>query len=226
MSLLMKNNTMKNFVTSIAALTLKFFRMIGILLIFLVIGLTMERCCRCPKTKSFEYSISSLSVEQLDHETLIWLMNKLQQAGNPIEFRKDFGVVFLFETASTVIANSNSIHSFFIQSAYACDCEAPTHYPKESITSIKVFSDKDFGETHPAGTNISDFFKIEDSRSQLTSFENYLEYFPPSFDGGVSLWFRCLVTATTIEAGEYDFTFVVELTDERIFEQSIKAVLE
>ena len=214
----MKNNY-------VIAKAMKFFRMIGILF---VVSLTMDRCgmdCReCPDVESFKYTISSFSITPLNREQLLKIMNNIQQAGNMIEFRKDFGVNFLFETEQ--IANRKPVHSLFIQSAYACKCPAPMFYPKDSIVSIQIYSDKSFDETHPAGANIAEFFKI-DEFSQLTSFEDYLKYTAPAFTSLFPYsWFRCVLTATTIEEGEYEFTFVVGLSDDRILEQSIKTILE
>jgi hypothetical protein len=121
-----------------------------------------------------------------------------------------------------------------MQSAYACDCEGDIYYPKDKVVSIQVFSDKDFDETHPAGSDIAEFFKIRElgnyvqNQWQLTlvSFESYFEYPAQTFSGNPHIEIPCVLTATTIEAGEYEFTFVFKLSDERTLEQSMKSVLE
>jgi len=216
----MKNN----FVISIA---LKFFIFVCILLVLSAVGLIVKSCtdCNCPPTKTFEYSISSFSVNQLERGDLMWIMNNIQQAGgNLIEFREDFGVCIAFEIENTIIANYKPVYSLFIQSAYA-DCPPGTFYPKNRIISIQVFSDKNFSETYPAGMDIAEFFKIYEGGSRLASFESYVNL-APSFSSPPDIWFRCVLTATAIEANEYKFTFVVGLSDERILEQSIKAILE
>ena len=205
---------------------MKFFRKIGVLLILFVVSLTIETCinCKCPKIKSFEYSISSFNIIQSD----------LIGINVPPECRKDFAIWFVFETENTAIANCKPVNSLFMQSAYACDCSGDMYYPKDKIVSIQVFSDKDFDETHPAGSDIAEFFKIRElgnyiqNQWQLTlvSFESYFEYPPQTFSGSPHIEIPCVLTATTIEAGEYEFIFVFKLSDERTLEQSMKSVLE
>ena len=206
---------------------MKFFRVIEIFLFLFVVSLTTERCgmnCKCPKSQSFEYSISSFNIIQSD----------LIGINVPPECRKDFAIWFVFETENTAIANCKSVNSLFMQSACACDCEGDIYYPKDKVVSIQVFSDKDFGETHPAGSDIAEFFKIRElgnyvqNQWQLTlvSFESYFEYPAQTFSGNPHIKFPCVLTATTIDAGEYEFTFVFKLSDERTLEQSMKSVLE
>jgi len=121
---------------------------------------------------------------------------------------------------------SLNVNSLFIQSAYACDCEDAGYYLKERVTSIQVFSEKDFDETHPTSTDIAEFFKVYKGSGILTSFESYVKYLEPTFYTIIDLQFRCVLTANVFETGEYEFTFVVGLSDGRELKQSIKAVLE
>ena len=196
---------------------MRIFRIIGILLFLLVVSLIMERCCKCSNPKSIEYSILSFSFKQYDGLSVI---------PEYVECRKDFGIWFIFETEKKVIANCKPVIFLIMQSAYAvCECIEDTYYPKDKIISIQVFSDKDFGETHPSGTDISEFFKIlVGIHGGLISFESYFER--PTDDWRVLSDFVCVITTTPIKAGEYEFTFVVSLSDGRTLEQSIKAVLK
>jgi len=202
---------------------MKFIRIIGILFVLFVVSLITEKCvidgfddyCKCPKSESFEYSISSFSFKQYDG---------LAALPSYVECRRDFGIWFVFETEKTVIANCKPLNSLFMQSAYACSCINNAYYPKDRIISIQVFSDKDFGETHPSGTDIADFFNVlMGIHGGIISFESFFEHPIPYWS--VLSDFVCVLTATTIKAGEYEFTFVVNLSDERTLEQSIKTVL-
>ena len=199
---------------------MKFFRIIGVFLTLFVVNLVFESCIdnRCPKSKKFEYSILSFSLTQLDLE--VWF----SALPDYVEFRRDFGVQFIFETEKTVMAkNCKPVNSLFMRSVYALDCVPDTYFPKEKIISIQVFSDKDFGETHPAGTDVAEFFKVL-MGFDIVSFESFFEN--PVEELSFLLNFVCVLTATNIKAGEYEFTFVVNLSDERTLEQSIKSVLE
>ena len=219
---------MKNIIINLVKpIAMKIFRMIGLLLFLFIVSLTVGNCLprKCRKTYKYEYSISSFSIRNFNRKELIWINYYIQQAGITIECRNDFGVDLVFETENTLIANCQPVNYLFMQSAHA-DCPFDMYYPKENIISIQIFSDRDFCETHPSGTNIVEFFKIYDGAPlYLISFEDYLKY-PLPTDGRFYLQFRCVLTTAAIEAGEYEFTFVVELSDERIFEQSIKSVLQ
>jgi len=107
-----------------------------------------------------------------------------------------------------------------MQSAFACSCYYPS-YLKESITSIRVFSDKDFGETYPAGTDIADLFKILISGTKSISIEDFIDFHDIMTYHSK---FVCVLTENTIDEGEYEFTFVVDLADERTFEQSVTSI--
>ena len=199
---------------------MEFFKKIGILLILFIVGLTIETCnkevlyeCNCPESK-YECSILSFSVDQVDEVQLSLLPESL-------ECRKDFALVLAFDVERTFIAKCKPVHSLFLQSAFACSCYTPS-YLKESIISIQVFSDKDFGETHPAGTDIAELFKIWIGETKLLSFENFIEL--PDITS--YLRFACVLTETSIDEGEYEFTFVVNLADERSYEQSVKNIFK
>jgi len=202
---------------------MRFFRIIGIFLILSVITLTTNRCYRCDTT-SIEYSILSFSFIELSEEYLKWLNEHIY----PLECRTDFGVNVRFKTEQNRIADYKPANSFFIQSAYAArECIEPKYYPLDSIVSIQIFADRDFGETHSAGTDISEFFKIHGLKFDfpaLVSLENFYKHTSIFLDN--HFMFNCVLVPVAVEAGEYEFTFVVELSDERTLTQSIKAVLK
>jgi len=201
---------------------MEFFKKIGILLILFIVGLTIETCnkevlyeCNCPESK-YECSILSFSVDQVNEDDL-----SRRPIPESLECRKDFALVFKFDVERTFIAKCKPVHSLFLQSAFACSCYSPS-YLKESIISIQVFSDKDFGETHPAGTDIAELFKILIGGTKLLSFEDFIEL--PDITS--YLRFACVLTETSIDEGEYEFTFVVNLADERSYEQSVKNIFK
>ena len=229
---------------------MKFFRIIVILFLFLLVSLTIDSCehghCGCEKYKTYEYSLSSVLLKQLDDGEIWGLLrdnSTWEKVTDPNVIRENFAISITFLPEVFYKANFRPVNSLFIQSAYACSCPSDEYYPKENIVSIKVFSDKDFGKIHPAGTNIAEFFKIHEwefstyvvgnnqfmkSVPTFMSFESYIKRNPYfHFDGYNSgFWARCFLSAITIESGEYEFRFVFELSDERTLEQSIKTFLE
>jgi len=214
---------------------MKIIKVIAVLLSISIVSLIVQSCF-CTKYPPGKYSLLSFSVSPLDSERIIRVIGGTLYTGEtePYPFRTDFGVriSFQYKIDSTIVTKHEPVKSLFIQSAYALiTCPGPIFYPIDSITSIQVFSDKDFGETHLAGADISEFFKIREWNGQtpfpwLTSFEDYLKRPATILDGSIFIYFRCLITATDVEAGEHNFRFVVRLSDERVLEQSVKGVLE
>ncbi len=206
------------------------------ILSLLAAGLIIESCCKCEELPPSEYSFSSFEIHPMDNKAIMSAMEGYVGAGgadeNPFVFRKDFGVAIEFIAYDVnMLANCRHAGSFF-PSAYACECPGSILYPKDSIVSIQVFSDKDFDETHLAGADIAEFFQIREwdshtSSPWLTSFESYFKRPAPVFyEGGFYWWITCLLTATNLKSGEYEFHFVVRLSDKRTLEQSVKAVLQ
>ena len=214
----------------------KVFAVVTVWLILLILSVIVDSCIRCPKTFSYQYSLSSFEIHPIGNEEIMSLMGNGRSGAdeNPLVFRKDFGVQIEFKADINMLANRVRVNSFFIQSAYAWSCEHDRFYPKNSIVSIKVFSNKDFSEIYPAGSNVAEFFQIREWSGNvneygpfpwLTSFEDYFQRPAPEFWAFFDYKINCLITAINIEAGEYEFRFVVGLSDERVLEQTIKAVL-
>jgi hypothetical protein len=224
-----KKNIMKTKIQS----NMRIFKIVAVLLTLLIGSLIVESCGgKCPKRLSTEYSIKTFCIFPLDSNTIMVFTDDAQSGSaenNPHIFRKDFGIKIAFYTTGFITAKHEPVRSLFIQSAYALDCLPPIRYPIDSIVSIQIFSDRNFGKTHLAGTDIAEFFRIvEWSRKmwQFISFEEYLQRPAPTLDGDDAFYLPCLITATNVELGEHNFRIVVKLSDERILEQSIKAILE
>ena len=211
-------------------------KVIIVLLSLLIADLLVKSCSRCPEYQ-LEYSLSSFSAIPLNNEKIMKVIGGAQYAGenNPYPFRTDFGVSFLFQCPKNIITIAEiyqPVQSLFIQSAYAWSCEpAPNYYPIDRIISIQIFSDKDFGQTHLAGTDIAELFTICEWNYVtrvlwLTSLEDYLKRSAPILHDSDSIRLDCLITAMDVEHGEHNFRFVVKLSDGRILEQSITGVLE
>ena len=206
-------------------------KIITIVLILPIVGIIIEACCRCEKPSPYAYSLSSFELYPMDSSAILSLKGNENANNNPLVFRKDFGVGLKFNAMPETTAACKFSTPFFIQSAYACSCVKGKGYPKDSVVSMQVFSDKDFGESHKVGSDISEFFQVREwsehtSFPYLISFENYFKRPTPKLQDYFYFWITCLLTATTVEAGEYEFNFVATLSDGRVLEQSIHAVLK
>ena len=202
---------------------MKFFRILGIFLTLFVVSMAAESCGgKCPKSKSIECAISGFQLGLMRDVDISHFMTVVPDFS--LECRKDFGL-WIGVYAAPVVAKCNPFNSLFIQSAYALDCIGDICSVKDHIISIQVFSDKDFGEVS-AGSDIAEFFRLyewdkQSLSSKLISFEDYIDLPAPDFsERQISL--SCFLTNITIEPGEYEFNFVIGLSDERTFTQSIK----
>ncbi len=105
--------------------------------------------------------------------------------------------------------------------ATSCDCSLAIEYqPKDSVETIKITTLSDFDATHPAGSDISGYFKAYKSGyfSEISSYiDQYFTvlYGEADFREEVDL---LLLTPPAI-SGQYQFVVRLLLSDGRILEQ-------
>lgn len=113
--------------------------------------------------------------------------------------------------------------SGLIQSAYAfsCDCYDERYYiPADTLVSLEIITGNDFDATHPAGSDISEYFLGFDSHSYRTA-EEMLE---------LSIWYNedfeilefifLLMNEPDPELGSsHQFTVRLSVSDGRVLEQ-------
>jgi hypothetical protein len=125
------------------------------LLIFPLIAEVVISCCNCIDPVVQHYTNKTISASNLDNtgkEPVVSTANSINK--NAYGFR--------LQLTREKLACLEKRYSFFIQSyAMSCHCPPPTQFmAKDSITSIKVFTIQDFDGTHPAGVDVSDYFKV------------------------------------------------------------------
>ncbi len=85
--------------------------------------------------------------------------------------------IMMFPITETYFT-SNQFNSFsLITSAYACSPVIPTS--DEKIDSIQIITNRDFDETHPAGSNLADIFDviIDDPQNNIYNERHHLQYY-------------------------------------------------
>ena len=126
------------------------------LLVFPLITEVVISCCNCIDPVIQHYTNKSISVSNLDNtgqEPIVSTANSINK--NAYGFR--------LQLTREKLACLEKRYSFFIQSTYAmsCRCPPPTQFmAKDSINSIKVFTIQNFDGAHPAGSDVSDYFKV------------------------------------------------------------------
>jgi hypothetical protein len=200
-----------------------------VLLIFFISGLIAESCLDCNE-QTFTCSISSLRLASLDEQKEYFEIAE----DRPVS-RDHYGIRIDFDV-ETQIAECRR-HGAFMQSAHAMGQCRDYYTYNDSIASIRIFSNRDFGDSFPAGADISEAFKVlrwkatyNPTTQQIGNdtvffpIANYLNRLYISIESDISPFDCKLVTLP--DAGEYTFTVVAALSDGRELEQSIKVTLE
>jgi hypothetical protein len=204
-------------------------KVISILLIFFI-SLLIESCKPdCGVHLEIKYNISTLELQNVKSSGICF---ENQQITTDL-----YGVEMYFHL-NKLLAELQPQKSFFIQNVYAAKCPENEYYPQDTIISIKIFSDQDFGEAYRAGADISDFFRMIEYSVQCSSvlipFAEYLEryYIYPYthyYIENVEFFFTltCFLKIVPDEVrGEHNFTFVVKLSDQRELKHTITTILE
>jgi hypothetical protein len=129
--------------------------------------------------------------------------------------------------------------SSFIQSANAMEECKDEYIHQDTIVSVQIYSDRDFGISFPTGTDIVETFKIREHKSTynpssqlldekivFTPIADYLNRTSNYLDDKWYFLPLVCMLVTPPDVGEYTLRVVVRLSDGRELEQSIKAILE
>lgn len=148
--------------------TLKKTAMIGVFYYLLIL---VNACCNCDGIKSRYYNIEK--IEALNsHFSIKGDSSFVVETFTGDSIPKDsYGVEVSLNT-KRIAANSSSF--FQIGSVYACKCAGDYEFLNDSLTAIHIKTLLDFDATHPAGSNIDEYFRtlllIPDSG------KNHIEY--------------------------------------------------
>ncbi|WP_276481996.1 DUF5034 domain-containing protein [Paraflavitalea pollutisoli] len=191
------------------------------LLLFPLIAEVVVSCCGCVGTLTFRYSNQSITVRQLDNS-----------GTQPAESQADtvrktaYGVrVFLKRERLACLQKRPSL---FISSAYAlsCGCEPASSYlAKDSIQAIHIITTNAFDNTHPAGSDISPYFKVFHNYT-LSLLSDYVKDWRPTLFEEADLQPSqdiLLMTPPTL-GPEHSFKVQYHLSDGRILESTTPSV--
>lgn len=144
-------------------------RKVFILLFLPLIAQVIFISCHCPEPLIEYYSNKEFTLFNLDnsgYEPKITTADSVP--------KEAFGVRLQLEREKT--AFYKPIQPVFFQSAYAFrrECPPPRILPRDSVLSLKVFTLNDFDASHPAGSDVSDYFKVFE-RNNFRPIEPYLK---------------------------------------------------
>lgn len=197
----------------------------ALLLLFLPVMVNMiVACCNCLDSVVLLYTYKEFSVSNLDNSGA--QPREITTGAVP---KAAYGLRMQI-AAEEVVRLDNPV-SLFGQAAYArytkCRCGGDTYYhPRDTITSINVITLNNFNSSHPAGADVSAYFKILESYS-LSTISEYLKKAQDNlFNDGLydkKLLDLLLMTAPDA-AGAYKFRVQVVVSDGRILEQDTPTI--
>lgn len=185
-------------------------------------------CCDCIEPVVKHYTNESVSLTILDNS-----------GERPIETEAStipgtaFGIKVSF--SRQLAWSANSLHSPFTTShAFTCDCPPELEIlPKDSITDFRVFTVNNFDVEHPAGAEVTDYFRVY----QFYSFTSISEFIKngSSYGYGTSRWalysndelnssLNLLLMKAPEPTGMHRFRVRIALSDGRVLEKETREI--
>lgn len=171
----------------------------------------IDSCCGCDIDEDFYYSISDLKTINIDNSGKKPVVISSTDKTVP---KEAYGIRLTFSTKEIEV--SMMPHVSLIPSVYAtsCDCGGEVH-AKDSVLSIHITTVNDFDGRHPAGSDVSEYFRVIDSHRYLT----LDAYFPRrNYHYGYcsdQLSSDCLLMTAPAITGEHQFQTEARLSDGR-----------
>jgi Domain of unknown function (DUF5034) len=183
-----------------------------IILIFPFLIELLMACCDCVEPVIQHYSYKTFTINNLDNsgkEPVLSTNLQIIKAayGMEIKFQRDR------------LACAKKTKPFIFQSAYAFKCVCPPEnqiLPKDSITSIKIITYKDFDNNHLANSEITEYFKVY-RYSSFTTIQQYFSTLNLIIYNENQLEFKTNILLTTPPSinSKHKFRIQINLSDGR-----------
>lgn len=103
----------------------------------------------------------------------------------------------------------------FLPSAFACD-PGPGIYPVDRFNDFKISSLQDFDESHPAGSNLSEYFEVAGIPT-IKTLDEYVTYFGAEEQNQANVFYLILKTPP-VGMGTFQFKLEASMKDGRKLE--------
>lgn len=188
-----------------------------LLLLPLMVELLVS-CCDCTEPDLFRYTNEGLTVQHLDNRG-----REPVVSSDNIVLKKAYGLRVTI-TGKQVVRAARP--SFFISRSYAfsCGCDpSPQYHPIDSVLAFRIITLDDFDVTHPAGADITSYFKVfrGNGYADLEGMFSHARvvYRKPDLDDS----FNALLMEPPPQSGHYRFRVEVELSDGRLLQAETSA---
>ncbi|WP_316832615.1 DUF5034 domain-containing protein [Pedobacter aquatilis] len=167
--------------------------------------------CHCDPPQTISYTHKSISLRNLD-------------MGLPTPKISSSGVISAINYGVNIQVVTDRLSLLkqqfswgLIQSAYACSCMENTYIPKESVTSIKIFSAYDFDDAHPSGTDLGLYFKAKGNNNNLVGLADYLKSFNDFYHIPQTIFYEGIfLQVPPKNSKRHKFKIAITLSDGRV----------
>ena len=186
------------------------------LLLFPLLAEVVVSCCNCVEPVIQRYTNKTISVTNLNNSGAA-----PESTNADTVVKRAFGIRVLLER-ERLACLEKKMPSLFMQSAYAfsCGCEPALQYlPKDSIESISIYTLNEFDNSHAAGADVSDYFKVYGDY-HFRTIENYVKNTSPTLfnDQDLKPQIDFLLMTAPAVSGEHRFRVQIKLSDGRILQ--------
>jgi hypothetical protein len=122
-----------------------------------VIFHVLSGCCNCEPTGTYRIRWTELKMESKSYSLDSGF---IQFRANPGNDYSASNYLLQVKLSSVLLASNSPCTNHFTNSAYACKCDNESTYTSEhAVTSLKVFTLNNYDATHPAQSEVTEYFK-------------------------------------------------------------------
>jgi len=174
--------------------------------------------CHCTSPQTIYFTSKGTSLKNLDSSLPL---PKVTSAGTIASTNYGIQIQLLTEQ---ITLKKQQISWGLIQSAYACSCMEDDYIPKEEFSSLKIFSNNDFDDAHPKGTDLSLYFNAK-SNDTMSSLADYLKSFKDfKFIPPIIFYEGIFLQVPPKSGKKHRFKVSITLSDGRILESETTEV--
>lgn len=126
--------------------------------VFYYLLVMVNACCHCEPERTRFYTTERIVAQNVHFEILGDTAFSYSIVNKDSVARMNYGLQVQFDTKETVFSKFE--FNGLMPSAFACKCGQGYFSPRDTLKSIRIFTLKDFDASHPAGSELSDYFKF------------------------------------------------------------------
>lgn len=182
----------------------------------------ISACCNCLEPVFSKYTHQSISLNNLNNAGISPVLTE-----NDTIPKQAYGI--RINLNATVLACATPKPAFLLGSSYAfgCRCEpANVFFAKDSLVQIQVFTLNAFDELHPAGAEITEYFK-RFTHPNFTEISDWVQTKNNTkYDvSDINSSFDILLITAPKELTQHVFKVRISLSDGRVFEATTSSLV-